>query len=360
MEIINQLYRNSPFIAITIISGFIVYHLIMLILKRIMPEIQRNILTRILDKIRWPLRLLILALILASLRPFMDLPEQINNTLQTILTITFIIIFAWLLMRIIAVVKMTMLKRYSIEQEDNLKARKVVTQLRVAQRILNVIIIVISIAAILMTFDKVRQFGVSILASAGISAIILGFAAQRSLATLFAGLQIAITQPIRIDDVVIVEGEWGWIEEITLTYVVVRIWDLRRLVVPITYFLDKPFQNWTRTSADILGTVFLYTDYRAPIQRIREKAIELVKANPYWDGKVAGLQVTNSTENTVELRVLMSAATSPKAWNLRCDIREALITFLQQEYPDILPRTRVELYKASTSEQEIENSESDE
>ncbi len=360
MEIISQIYRNSPFIAITIVSGFIVYHLIMLILKRIMPEIQKNILARILDKIRWPLRLLILALIIASLRPFMDLPEHFNNTLQTLLTITFIIIFAWLLMRIIAVIKMTMLKRYSIEQEDNLKARKIVTQLRVAQRILNVIIIVISIAAILMTFDKVRQFGVSILASAGISAIILGFAAQRSLATLFAGLQIAITQPIRIDDVVIVEGEWGWIEEITLTYVVVRIWDLRRLVVPITYFLDKPFQNWTRTSADILGTVFLYTDYRAPIQRIREKAIELVKANQYWDGKVAGLQVTNSTENTVELRVLMSAATSPRAWNLRCDVREALITFLQQEYPEILPRTRVELYKASNTEKEIKRPESDE
>jgi small-conductance mechanosensitive channel len=358
MEILNQVYRNSPFIAITVVSGFIIYHLLMLFMKKVMPEIQQKILARILDKIRWPLRSLILALVIASLRPLMDLPEQFNNTLQIILTIVFIVITAWLFMRIIAVVKMVMLKRYNIEEEDNLKARKVVTQLRVAQRILNVIIIVISIAAILMTFDKVRQFGVSILASAGISAIILGFAAQRSLATLFAGVQIAITQPIRIDDVVIVEGEWGWIEEITLTYVVVRIWDLRRLVVPITWFLDKPFQNWTRTSADILGTVYLYTDYRAPIQRIREKAIDLIKANHHWDGKVAGLQVTNSTENTVELRVLMSAATSPRAWNLRCDVREALVTFLQQEFPEILPRTRVELTKASPAEQEKENHES--
>ncbi len=197
-----------------------------------------------------------------------------------------------------------------------------------------------------MTFEKIRQLGVSIMASAGVIGIIAGFAAQKSIATLFAGIQIAITQPIRLDDVVIVENEWGWIEEITLTYVVVRIWDLRRLVLPITYFIERPFQNWTRVSADILGTVFLYMDYTVPVRVIREELQKIVKGSDLWDGKVCGVQVTDATQQTVEVRALVSAVDSSKAWDLRCLVREKLLEFLQNKYPDSLPKTRVELEKS--------------
>jgi small-conductance mechanosensitive channel len=184
--------------------------------------------------------------------------------------------------------------------------------------------------------------GTSLLTSAGVAGIIIGFAAQRSLATLFAGLQIAFTQPIRIDDVVIVENEWGRIEEITLTFVVVRIWDLRRLVLPITYFTEKPFQNWTRITSDILGSVFVYVDYTASVQKIRDKFFEILDQSDLWDGKVRVVQVTNTTERTMEIRALMSSQDASTAWSLRCEVREKLIDFIQQNYPDALPKVRAE------------------
>jgi small-conductance mechanosensitive channel len=195
----------------------------------------------------------------------------------------------------------------------------------------------------LMTFDRVRQLGTTILASAGVVGIVVGMAAQRTIATFIAGLQIAITQPIRVDDVVIVENEWGRIEEITLTYVVVRIWDLRRLIVPITYFIESPFQNWTRTSADILGTVFVYADYTMPIDVLRDELQNILKKSEHWDGKVCVLQVTNASDRTMELRALMSAADASTAWTLRCEVREKLIDFIRREYPKSLPKVRAEL-----------------
>ena len=185
-----------------------------------------------------------------------------------------------------------------------------------------------------------RHVGTSILASAGIASVIIGFAAQRSLGTLVAGLQIAITQPIRIDDVVIVENEWGRIEEITLTYVVVRIWDLRRLVVPISYFLEKPFQNWTRVSAHLLGTVMLHVDYTVPLNVMREELDRILEQSKLWDHKVKVLQVTDTTDRTLELRALVSAGNASAAWDLRCEVREAMVDFLQRNYPECLPRTR--------------------
>ena len=197
----------------------------------------------------------------------------------------------------------------------------------------------------LMTFERVRQLGTTILASAGVVGIVVGMAAQRTIATFIAGLQIAITQPIRVDDVVIVENEWGRIEEITLTYVVVRIWDLRRLIVPITYFIESPFQNWTRTSADILGTVFIYTDYTVPVNAIREQLQKILNESEHWDKKVCVLQVTNASDRTMELRALMSAADASAAWTLRCEVREKLLAFIKKEYPQALPRLRTELYR---------------
>jgi len=194
-----------------------------------------------------------------------------------------------------------------------------------------------------MTFDKIRQVGMSILASAGIIGIIMGFAAQRSIGTIFAGLQIAITQPIRIGDVVVVEGEWGWIEEITLTYVVIKAWDLRRVIVPVTFFLEKSFQNWTRTSSDLIGIVYLYTDYTVPVEAIRGKLHEILEGSEKWDKRAWALQVTNSSKCTLELRALMSAADSLKRWDLRCEVREKLLKFLQDDYPESLPKVRLVL-----------------
>lgn len=233
---------------------------------------------------------------------------------------------------------------------DNLRARKVRTQLTLIRRILTVIIVMLAVAAMLMTFEGIEQLGKGLLASAGIAGVVIGFAAQRTLGTFVAGMQIAFTQPIRVDDVVIVEGEWGRIEEITLTYVVVKIWDLRRLILPINYFIEKPFQNWTRVSADILGTVFLYVDYTVPLEAIRQELTRLLKDHKLWDGKVNVVQVTNATERTVEVRLLVSAKDAGSAWDLRCDLREKMIDFLQREYPDALPRIRAELEQKTLPE----------
>jgi small-conductance mechanosensitive channel len=243
------------------------------------------------------------------------------------------------------VIRKLILSRYEISAKDNLEARRISTQLDVIQRVLTFLVILIAVSSILMTFDKVRQIGVSILASAGIAGVIIGFAAQRSIATLIAGIQIAITQPIRIDDVVIVENEWGRIEEITLTYVVVSIWDQRRLIVPITYFIERPFQNWTRKTAELLGTVFIYADYRAPIDELRIELKRIVAETDLWDKRVVKIQVTNATDKTIELRALVSADNSSNAWELRCLVREKLIGFLQKNYPESLPLVRVELEK---------------
>jgi small-conductance mechanosensitive channel len=192
----------------------------------------------------------------------------------------------------------------------------------------------------LMVFESVRQFGASILASAGVAGIVVGLAAQRSIATLLAGFQIALTQPIRVDDVVIVENEWGRIEDITLTYVVVQIWDQRRLIVPMTHFIERPFQNWTRSSSDILCTVTLHLDYSAPVTAMRAELTRILQQSRYWDGRVNVLQVTDTREHTVEVRALASAADASLAWDLRCEIREKLVGFIQRAHPDSLPRSR--------------------
>jgi hypothetical protein len=202
-----------------------------------------------------------------------------------------------------------------------------------------------------MTFPSIRHVGESLFASAGLAALAAGLAAKSTLSSLVAGVQIALTQPIRLDDVVIVEGEWGWVEEITTTYVIVRIWDLRRLVLPLSYFIEKPFQNWTRQTADILGTVFLYTDYTVPVEEVRQEVHRILEASGMWDGKVWNLQVTDAKDHVIELRALMSAPNGGKAWDLRCHVREKLIEFMQRKYPQSLPRVRAELDRGASDGQ---------
>jgi len=250
---------------------------------------------------------------------------------------------AYVLFQTVSLGEKAVLAQFDINASDNLQARKVYTQVHVLSKTLHVIIAIFTVASVLMLFEEVRQFGTSILASAGVLGIIIGFAAQRTIANLFAGFQLAMTQPIRIDDVVIVEGEWGRIEEITLTYIVVKIWDDRRLVVPLSHFIEKPFQNWTRVSAELLGSVFVWADYSMPISKLRPAVERIVKESPDWDQRFWNLQVTDTTERAMQLRVLATAADASKAFNLRCEIREKLLAFIQEQLPQSLPKVRASL-----------------
>jgi small-conductance mechanosensitive channel len=235
--------------------------------------------------------------------------------------------------------------RFSMQSSDNLMARKIQTQFQVLRRILVATIYVVGFGIMLMTFPVIRTLGTGLFASAGLAGLVAGMAARPALANLLAGMQIALTEPIRLEDAVIVEGEWGWIEEITTTYVVVRIWDLRRLIVPLSYFIEHPFQNWTRQTAELLGTVMLYVDYSVPVDEVRRELKRILDSTDLWTGKAWALQVTDAREHTVELRALMSAENSGKTFDLRCLVRERLIAFLQQRYPGSLPRVRTDVEK---------------
>jgi len=285
--------------------------------------------------------LVVVAIVLASVPAIKADPEMLDNIRRALGLVLTGSAF-WLLAKLVFVARDSILNRYRMDVKDNLAARRVHTQLQVLVRIVVVVLAIVALGTMLLTFERVRQLGTTILASAGIAGIVIGIAAQRSISTVIAGIQIAITQPIRLDDVVIVENEWGRVEEITLTYVVVQIWDLRRLILPITYFIEKPFQNWTRTCADLLGTAYLYVDYTVPIESLRQELHRILQESPHWDKKVWALQVTNTTERTIELRALMSAEDASRAWNLRCEVREKLVEFVQKNYPDGLPRLRLE------------------
>lgn len=265
--------------------------------------------------------------------------------LPSINTVLIISGFTWCFLVGMQIVKTMFLKQYDISQEDNLRARKVYTQINILVKIANFIIILFSIGLVLLSFESVRKVGVGFFASAGVAGIIIGFSAQKAIGTLIAGIQIAFTQPFRLEDAVVVEGEWGWIEEINLNYIVVRIWDLRRLVLPTTYFLETPFQNWTRTSGDLLGSVFLYTDYTIPFNELRKELDRILETTDLWDKKVKVLQVSDTKEHTVETRILVSAKNSPIAWDLRVYVREKMIEFIQKNYPECLPKTRVLMEK---------------
>lgn len=249
----------------------------------------------------------------------------------------------WVGTRAIRGVADGVIQRHPDNVEDNLNARRIRTQTNVLARIAAGAVLVAGLALILMTFPKARQFGASLLASAGVAGLVVGLAAKSVFSNLLAGLQIALAQPIRIDDVLIVEGEWGRVEEITATYVVLRIWDDRRLIIPLSWFIDHPFQNWTRTSAALLGTVFLWVDPRLPVDAVRAEAKRLCEASPLWDKRVCVVQVTDVSERAMQLRVLISAANSGAAFDLRCELREQLLGFIAREHPDALPRVRADI-----------------
>jgi small-conductance mechanosensitive channel len=289
-----------------------------------------------------------LTCLLVALPLVPNLPQNIHAIIRQILVMAVVASLGWFAVGCIYVVQAVMLRRYDLTAEDNVRARRIHTQLQLFRRMLITFVVVITIGVMLWTFNDQRiwNYGSGLLASAGVASLILATAAKSTASNFLAGLQIAITEPIRIDDVVVIQGEWGRIEEITSSYVVVRIWDLRRLIVPLSYFIENSFQNWTRQSSDLLGTAFLYVDYSVPVEDLRQQLRRIVEPSHLWDRKVCGLQVTNLTERTMELRCLVSSRNSSDSFDLRCLVREQMTAYIQQKYPNAFPTTRF----AATSE----------
>lgn len=289
-----------------VVVAWLLYAAILAIARRILRR-RRPYLLSMLNATKNPARLGLLLLALAVALPTTPLGPETRTVLAQCLLLATIFLLGWIATTTLEIAATIYLLRFRLDTEDNLLARKHVTQIRVLVRVLNTIIFLITAGFALMTFDAVRQYGVSLFASAGVAGIIAGLAARPVLSNLFAGVQLAVTQPIRIEDAVTVENEYGWIEEITSTYVVIRLWDLRRLIVPLTYFIEKPFYNWTRHAANYIGNVLLYLDYGAPVDRIRQKAAELVAQSKLANGKVTSVQVTNTRPDSIEVRILISA-----------------------------------------------------
>jgi small-conductance mechanosensitive channel len=334
-------------VAATILVGaaiiaLVLHAALLWLARRVMGE-RQSFLRTVLTATKGPTRLGLLLIALAIALPLTALPAETAKILSRVLTLATICLLGWVALTALHIGADLYLRRFRIDLADNLLARKHITQVRVLERVLEVVIVLLTIGFALLTFDSVRQFGVTLFASAGVAGIIGGLAARPVLSNFFAGIQLAVAQPIRIDDAVSVENESGTIEEITFSYVVVKLWDLRRMVVPLSYFIEKPFQNLTRTGGELIGTVFFYVDHTAPVEAIRNKLNEIAGQSKLWNGKVLSLQVSDCKETTIELRALVSANNGSALWDLRCEVREKLIDYLQREYPTALPRRRYEV-----------------
>lgn len=293
-----------------------------------------------------PLRLLFMVAAFIAVLPALDLEAKNEEVVRRVLALAVPGLLGWLAIRFLKTVRGLVEHRSDISVRDNLRARRRRTRVAILYRVAVILVGVVTLCFMLMTIPSVRAVGLTLFASAGIAGLAVAAAAQPALKNLIAGIQLAFTEPIRIDDVVIIEGEWGRIEEIRLTYVVVRVWDDRRLVVPVSKFLENSFQNWTRQSAELLGTVFLHVDPTVDVPPVRAKLMELVKAHPLWDGRVAVLQVTEARSEAVELRALVSARDAGEAFDLRCDVRERLLAYIRDTQPHALPRSRTEWVEA--------------
>ena len=276
----------------------------------------------------------------SALLPLAPLPRVAADSAQRVLLAAFIILAGWLTIVSLNIILDRYSRHFRINSADSLMARKARTQVALLKRALDLLLVLLTAGFALMSFDSVRQFGVSLFASAGVAGIAVGLAARPVLGNLIAGMQIAITQPIRLGDVLVIQDNWGTVEEISSTYVVLKIWDWRRLIIPLSYFFDNPFENWTRSSSSLIGTVMLYVDYAVPVDAVRARLTEIVRESHLWDGQVVSLQVTDTREETVELRALVSAKDSGAAFDLRCEVREKLVSFLREQHPEALPRRR--------------------
>ncbi|MBT9369383.1 mechanosensitive ion channel domain-containing protein [Rhizobium sp. CSW-27] len=334
---------SMAILVLAVLVGWLIHRFVFRLLTRIVAN--RDLFWRsLVSRTERPLRLAIVTWVLAPAVSMAPLSDRETGILRHILLVCFIVLIGWMARTTLHIWTTVYLRRFKLDAEDNLLARKHVTQSRIMERVAATLIIALTLSAALMTFPAVRQYGVSLMASAGVAGIVLGLALQPVLKNLFAGIQLAITQPIRIDDALIVEGEWGKVEEITSTYVVVKLWDWRRLILPLGYFIEKPFQNWTREGAALIGTVMIYLDYTVPVAEIRRKVEEIARKSPLWDGQVVNVAVTDFRETVMEIRILVSAADGGKAFDLRCEMREKLIAFIQQDYPAALPKLRAEAF----------------
>lgn len=294
-----------------------------------------------------PARLMVPLLAGGASLPMLALSPAVREGLRHVWLVAVIAIGGWCLNRLMGLVERSLVHRYPLEAPDNLRARRVHTKLALVQRIVTSLIVMLGAGLVLMTFDSVRNVGLSLFASAGIAGVVLGVAARPVLSNLMAGIQVAFTDPIRLDDVVVVEGEWGRIEHIGMAYVTVRLWDDRRLMLPLSYFIEKPFQNWTRHKADLLGTVTARLDYLLPIEDLRREVERIVSEAELWDGRFWNLQVTDLGERSMEVRILATATDAGNAWNLRAEIREKLVAWIQAEHPEAVARTRLALQPAA-------------
>jgi small-conductance mechanosensitive channel len=267
-----------------------------------------------------------------------------QSTAEAVMTAVLVVAFAWLVGTVLVRLEELTLRRFRLDVADNLTARRMHTQISILRRVTAAVVVILAAGAVLITFPPARAAGASVLASAGLIGVVAALAAQSTLGNLFAGLNLAFGNSLRLDDVVVVEGEWGRIEEITLSYVVVRIWDERRLILPSSYFTTTPFQHWTRRSAEVIGTVELDVDWSVPVEALRQAAQGVVEESELWDRRAFGVQITEATGGLIRARVMVSAANSSALWDLRCLVREQLVTWLQRHHPQALPRTRTELH----------------
>ena len=327
-------------IAGSIVGGLLLKYLLALALRAYERRHASRLVASVRQHLAQPVAYFFPILLLSLSLPLVALETRPMEVLRRLVEIAFIGSFAWGLMRAVEVAEDLVLAHYKLSEGDNLQVRKLFTQLQFVKKLVVSVIFFVAVALVLMSFATVRRVGTGLLTSAGIASVIIGFAAQRSISNLLAGFQLAFTQPLRIDDVLVVEGEWGRVEEITFTNVVLALWDERRLVLPLNYFIEKPFQNWTRNSAQIMGTVLLQVDYTVPVEAIRTELRRIVEAHPLWDQRVCVLHVTDAKERTLELRALVSAADAGAVWELRCAVREQLVAFVQQHHPECLPKIR--------------------
>lgn len=331
----------SLMVAGAALAGLLAHLVLRTVLTRIAAR--RPLLSRAVALGVMPFRPLMMIVAILMVLPSLPLGAGALETAHRLLVVAMTAVIGWLAVRETALLGDWADIAFPLDRPNNLEARQAHTRISILRRILMFVIVTLTTLLMLVAFPAMREVGLSLFASAGVAGLVLGIAARPALSNLIAGIQLALTQPIRVDDVVIVEGEWGWIEEITATYVVVRIWDLRRLVVPLAHFIEHPFQNWTRHNSDIMGTVFLYADYSLPIGEMRSELLRILENHPLWDRKVWTLVVTDATEKTIQVRALMSAASSGEAWDLRCDVREKLVDWMRREHPYALPRTRAEI-----------------
>lgn len=338
----HGLLWSAVILAVAIVFALIVHWIVFWLLRRLARRkgayLDQSLAKRGQRPARWIFPLLAILIVL----PGLPLPEELMSALEHITGIALIAAVAWLIILASEIMSDVLAGRYRVDVADNLLARRIQTQFSMLHRVVVVLVSLVALSIMLMTFPAIKHIGMSLLASAGLAGLVVGLAMKGTLSNLIAGVQIAFAQPFRLEDAVVVEGQWGWIEEIGTMYVVVRIWDLRRLVLPLSYFLDHPFENWTRTSAELLAHCFLYVDYTVPVEEVRRELRRILESTPLWAGKVCVLQISDFFQTTAQLRALMDARNSSDAWDLRCYVREKLIDYIRKNYLESLPRYRAE------------------